>query len=248
MKRLAILSCVLVFAQMHHVALSQIGFTVGYEPYRMDRLYYEMIASGELDRSEVKSKITLDQKESKNAVSLGARLNLPFEETGSILWTAHVQGGFIFFNSINAFQLMLSLEPEFTTTKSISPFFGVGIDVHSLFGKVGEVGEREGDFFLEAPDGRNYPVGSTISVKTNLLFGVSSYIGIKWDISREYRVFVYGGYKVAPTADKWTFEIEDRDDSNKKTELPTRGFERQPSAVGLSSFFARVGFDFMILR
>lgn len=220
---------------------------LGYAPYKMSESKYTLITGGELDTSPQKSLIIVDQKKTDNAVTFGGRFGvLIFDGDFPFRWNFDLEGELnVFTSSFNSARFGISFEPEFKRDAPIAPYFGIGLSGYTIWGDIGEVGKSDpNDLFLSAPDGHNYPTGSKISITSNFLFGVSTYLGMRIYTGEFNHIFLSGGYQIAAEASKWNYHIIDSNDSDQRYEIPRSILPQHPRPVNQDGFFFRGGFSF----
>ena len=220
---------------------------LGYAPYKMNEAKYSFQTGGEFDRSPIPSMINVDQKKTENAVTFGGRFGvLVFQHDNPFRFNFDLEGDLnVFTGSFSSARFSLIIEPEFKRESFIAPFLGVGINGYTIWGDIGEVGATNPqDLLLVAPDGHSYPIGSKISITSNFLFGISTYIGLRFYTGEFNNIFVSGGYQIAAEASKWNYEITDSNDSEQRYSIPRNIFPQHPNAVNLDGLFFRIGFSF----
>ena len=220
---------------------------MGYEPYKMSSANYSIQTGGELDTSPEKSLLVVEQKESKNAVTVGLRLGaLVYAENQPFRYNVDLESSVNLFSaSFASARFSLNVEPEFVSESALAAFLGLSVNGYIIWGEVGEVGGNStNDLFLSAPDGHNYPVGSKININSNFLMGISPYFGLRFYTGEFNNIFIAGGYQLAATASKWNYTIVDSGDEEQRYDIPRNLLPRHPNPVEFDGLFFRVGFSF----
>jgi len=210
----------------------------GTAPFIMQENMIDAYTNGNADKSPCKSIIRLDQPGMQSLVTYSivafnkkSKLNLEL--------TIYPSGK----NHISGLALGLGYRPTFKLTDNID-FHLCGNGNFSRFGgRIGQVGERDGDYHLEAPDGNIYYTGSDISVDATS-YGLSLSAGLDIMFTSIFGIVADCGYRYATEIDKWNFNIssDDGDDEDgQSSDLPRSGFEQQPSSLDLSGLFLEAG-------
>ena len=219
-----LIATVAMFAGFVFAQDDYLGLWIGSFPGQIDEKQYNVLTNDLIDTSPVKSYIHLNQAGYSSEIVFGLNYDyflssdLFVEASGAYgglggLWFVNLAAGIGYaINVTNTFSIFLEPQASYT----------------SVQGKIGEVGEREGDYYLSAPDGYDYPVGSPVHASGGS-FGIALKVGGLLRIG-SILVTPSVGYLYGGRIDDWKFTIYDPDDDEINTELPAAGFEESPSS------------------
>ncbi|RJQ59155.1 MAG: hypothetical protein C4517_13345 [Stygiobacter sp.] len=218
---------------------------MGYGPFKNDEAQYSILTNSLADQSPVKSIIKLDMPSSTRGVSFGIGFGYPFSSHKSVSYGMFVDAFYQRSGKISALNAAGGLKVEFKVSDNVLIGFRGGVCFIPVWGKVGQVGERSGDVYLRAPDGYDYPIGSEISVNSSA-FGGMTYGELRYYTSQKVYILFGGGYQFGLSAKDWSYEITDKNDKNKKTDLPKDGLDSLPPKIEFGGSFIRIGIGLLI--
>lgn len=142
----------------------------------MDEAKYDILLNDIADYSPVNSMISLDC--SGTSTMPGMALEVGWTPGGmdhsNTKFIGLLEGSLTFaLSSIQVFSAGAGIRIEQPFGPKFYGFGGGSLNFFMADGKVGEVGEREGDYYLDAPDGERYYTGSPVEVDEDCLVPVS---------------------------------------------------------------------------